>query len=101
MIRNRQHDVVPPCPIDGRENAAGLSEFDGQKMAVVMTRGTRRVVMCGTAAFVRDDAVGNTLNIRLEDCEPGHPVLVISENEWDGRIVPDFHYGCDFCLIVD
>jgi hypothetical protein len=100
MIRNRQHDVVPSVPDRRAAKRDSLSEFDGQKMAVIMTRGARRVVMCGTAAFVRDDAVGNTLNIRLEDCEPGHPVLVISENEWDGRIVPDFHYGCDFCLVV-
>jgi hypothetical protein len=100
MIRNEHHDVGPPLRGERAAKRGGLSEFDGQKMAVIVTRGTRRVVLCGTAVFVRDDTVGNTLNIRLEDCEPGHPVLVISESEWDGRIVPDFHFGCDFCLIV-
>jgi hypothetical protein len=100
MIRNEPHNVGSPLPGVRTVKQSGLSEFDGQKMAVIMTRGARRVVLCGTAVFVRDDTIGNTLNIRLDDCEPGHPVVVISENEWNGRIVPDFHFGCDFCLVV-
>lgn len=100
MIRNEPYNVGHPLPGRRAAKRGGLSEFDGQKMAVIVTHGTRRVVLCGTAVFVRDDTVGNTLSIRLEDCEPGHPVVVISENEWSGRIVPDFHFGCDFCLIV-
>ena len=69
-------------------------------MAVVMRRGPERVVLRGTATYVRDDAIGNTLNIRLDQQEPGHPVLVISEREWDGRIIPDLHHGCDYCVLV-
>ncbi|MCU0959167.1 MAG: hypothetical protein MUF48_03605 [Pirellulaceae bacterium] len=78
-----------------------LSEFDGQRMAVIVSRPSGRVVLRGTAEFVRDDAIGNTLNIRIDEPEPGHPVLVIAERSWRGRIVPDFHHGCKFCLTVD
>jgi hypothetical protein len=70
-------------------------------MAVIVSRPSGRVVLRGTAEFVRDDAIGNTLNIRLDEPEPGHPVFVIAERSWRGRIVPDFHHGCKFCLIVD
>ncbi|MHB0959649.1 MAG: hypothetical protein ACYC6N_28390 [Pirellulaceae bacterium] len=101
MIRNERHDVVPPVPAQQTAKRGGLSEFDGQKLAVVMTCGKDRLVVRGTAAFVRDDTVGNTLKIRLEDCEPGDPVLIIVEDQWKGRIVPDFHFGCDFCLIMN
>ena len=100
MIRNKRHDVKPPVPSRRTAKRARLADFDGHRMAVLMRRGRERVVLRGTATFVRDDAVGNTLNIRLDKNEPGHPVLVISEKEWDGRIVPDFHHGCDFCVVV-
>ena len=66
-----------PVPGGQATKQVGLSEFDGQRMAVVLRQGRGRVVLRGTAVFVRDDSVGNTLNIRLDDIEPGHPVLVI------------------------
>jgi len=78
-----------------------LSAFDGQRMAVELGRGRERVVVRGTAKFVRDDVVGNTLRIQLDDGGPGNPVVVVSEHEWMGRIVPDFHHGCDFCLTAN
>jgi hypothetical protein len=100
MNRHKQQDVAGAEPVRPGAMRGRLSEFDGQKMAVEMMRGARRIVLCGQAAFVRDDLLGDTLRIRLDNAEPGHPVLIFSEREWDGRIVPDFHHGCDFCLVV-
>lgn len=101
MTSNKRHELRGVAPRSQATRQVQLSAFDGQRMAVELRRGPGRVVLRGTAVFVRDDAIGNTLNIRLDDGEPGHPVLVVSENEWDGRIVPDFHHGCEFCLMVD
>ncbi len=100
MMRNKRQYVRPLTADQPQAKPVRLSEFDGQRMAVLMRRGHERVVLRGTATFVRDDSVGSTLMIRLDKDEPGHPVFVISEKEWDGRIVPDFHHGCDFCVVV-
>ncbi len=100
MISNEQHDVVGSTGTHRRLNRVGLSEFDGQSMAVILDKGQNRIVLRGKAAFVRDDAVGNSLQILLEDDEAGQPVLILSESEWNGRIIPDFHHGCDFCLVI-
>ncbi len=80
---------------------ADLSSFDGHRIAVVIEGRSHKTVLRGRATFVRDETVGNTLRIRLDDEEPGHPVLMINEDEWNGRIIPDFHHGCSFCLIVN
>ncbi len=101
MISGKQHDVVADAAGLRRAKQAGLSEFDGQSLAVVLHRGQTRIVLRGRAAFVRDDAVGDSLQILMDDDEPGQPVLILSENEWNGRIIPDFHHGCDFCLVID
>ena len=100
MINKERHEPQRAVSRRQMRREVPLSAFDGQRMAVEMRRGGERIVLRGTAVYVRDDAVGNTLTIRFDDGQPGHPVLVVSESEWDGRIVPDFHYGCEFCLIV-
>lgn len=100
MNRREQQDVAGAASPRPGAKRSRLSEFDGQTMAVEMVRGARRIVLCGKAVFVRDDMLGDTLRIRLDGAEPGNPVLIFSEDEWSGRIVPDFHHGCDFCLVV-
>ena len=100
MISNEQQDVVAGATNKRLAKRAGLSEFDGQRLAVVLRRGRSQIVVRGTATFVRDTTVGNSLRIYLENDEPGAPVFLLSEAEWNGRIVPDFHHGCDFCLVL-
>ncbi|MBM4092879.1 MAG: hypothetical protein FJ276_26245 [Planctomycetes bacterium] len=100
MISNGQRDTGPSHAEQETVRRIDLSAFDGQRMAVLLERGAKRVVLRGTAAFVRDDAIGNVLCIRLENKEPGEPVLIISEEKWLGRIIPDLHFGCSYCLIV-
>ncbi len=101
MISNKRHDVGAGAAGAERSKRVSLADFDGQRLAVVVRNGQREVVMQGTATFVRDTAVGNSLRIHFGGDEPGDPVLMLSEDEWHGRIVPDFHHGCDFCLMID
>jgi hypothetical protein len=98
MISNRLDRAKPWVGPPERSEQTGLSAFDGHRMALIIHCGDQRMVLCGKASYVRDENIGNTLNIRLDDHEPGQPVVVISEQQWNGRIIPDFHYGCDFCL---
>jgi len=99
MISKPKYFPVATRSIARPSERIDFADFDGQRMSVILDLASGRVVIRGTAYFVRDDAIGNTLNIRPEDDEPGHPVIVISENDWKGRIIPDFHYGCQFSLI--
>lgn len=101
MISSDHGDFVVPLPVDGEDKQIDLSAYDGQRIAVILDRDRRRIVLQGTATFIQDDALGNALNIQLDNDEPGQPVLVISEEEWGGRIIPDFHHGCKFSLILD
>ena len=100
MIRNDPSSLFEEMAGQNTKQRVDLSAFDGHRIAVVIEQTNHKTVLRGTAVFVRDESVGNTLRIRLDDEEPGHPVLMISEDQWDGRIIPDFHHGCSFCLFV-
>ncbi len=76
-----------------------LSGFDGQRIAVVMKHGGRKMVWKGTALYTEDPNMGKVLRISIESKEAGDPVIVIAEKEWSGRIIPDLEHGCKFCLI--
>lgn len=101
MIRNGASSFFQELAGQNSKQSVDLSAFDGHRVAVVIDGAARKTVLRGTAAFVRDETMGNALRIQLDDEEPGHPVLMISEDQWDGRIIPDFHHGCSFCLIVN
>lgn len=101
MITRGQREVARRIKGQQSSNRVSLSEFDGQRTAVIVRSGGKKIVLCGMAYYVRDTAAGNSLRIQLDEDEPGQPVLILSEAEWKGRIIPDFHYGCDFCLVVD
>jgi hypothetical protein len=101
MIRNDASSFFEEMAGQNMKQRVDLSAFDGHRIAVVIEQTNSKTVLRGTASFVRDDTVGNALRIRLDDEEPGHPILMISEDQWDGRIIPDFHHGCSFCLIVN
>lgn len=101
MISSGQREVAKNARGQQRSEQASLSEFDGQSTAVILRGGGKRIVLRGTAYYVRDSVAGNSLKIQLDEDEPGHPMLILSEDQWKGRIIPDFHYGCDFCLVLD
>jgi hypothetical protein len=101
MISSDHGDFAVPLKTSSSRDRVDLSEYDGQRICVIFDQKRPRIVLQGTARFIQDDAVGNALNIQLDNDEPGQPVLVISEEEWQGRIIPDFHYGCKYSLILD
>ena len=76
-----------------------LSKYDGSRIALVIEKGERRTVFRGVGRFVQDDALGNALCISLPN-ELGSPEFFITEQDWDGQIIPDFEYGCQFCIIM-
>lgn len=101
MIGDGPDRMTSRIKTDAADGVDGLAAFDGYRVAVILPVGNERVVVCGRAVYVRDDGIGNVLNICLDTPQPGSPVVVISEGQWDGRIIPDFHYGCDFCLVAE
>lgn len=69
---------------------------------MVSCQGAARA-FCGSAQYDRDPDLGNVLRVRVDqphDSENavGTTELIIAEREWDGEIVPDNEYGCDFCF---
>ncbi len=100
MISNEQHDVVASTSGKGSSKRVGLAELDGQRLAIILRKGQEETVLRGKAVFIHDDSVGNSLQIVLGNDVTGKPVLILSEDEWNGRIIPDFHHGCDFCLVI-
>lgn len=76
-----------------------LAGFDGHRIAVVMNQGGQQVVLKGRALYTRDTKLGNVLRISVESSDAGDPVIVVSEDQWNGRIIPDLEHGCTFCLI--
>ena len=76
-----------------------LSALDGRSVAVILRQAGREFVIRGTAMFQRDDALGNILRITVPDDQHAETALIISEQDWQGRIIPDVTYGCDLCII--
>lgn len=101
MISSRQQDVVRNAGGYQPSRRVRLSEFDGLNLAVIMRSAGKRIVLRGRAVYVPDTVAGNSLRIRVAGSEPGDPVVVLSEENWNGRTIPDFHYGCDFCLVIE
>ena len=95
-MANGESKTVQPRP--GRRTS-DLSPLDGRSVAVVVRQAGREFVIRGTAMFQRDDALGNVLRIIVPDGQHTEPTLIISEQEWKGRIIPDVEYGCDLCII--
>ena len=78
---------------------ADFSPLDGRKVAVKIRVGQDTVIFRGLASLQNDDALGKVLNVAALDDEQGAHAVLLSASNWSGRIIPDFHYGCDYCLI--
>ena len=75
-----------------------LSHFDGKRIAIVMQFANVHRVIRGLASYVNLADSTNIMRIAPEEPSPGNPEFVIDEQKWDGHIVPDDRYGCDFQL---
>ena len=74
-----------------------FAQFHEERIAVVLNRGA--IVFCGTAMFQRDDDLGNILRIKSDSSEACEGEVLLSEGDWQGRIIPDLEHGCRYCFI--
>ena len=78
----------------------GFAQYHGKRIAVVLTYGDRVRMFAGVAQYQDDELLGPILRIRLKQGQStGETDLIISEKEWQGRILPDSLHGCDFSFI--
>ena len=85
----------------GSDSTAGLSAYDGKRLAVVVVNDQQRAVIRGIGAFENDEKLGNILRIKSDsDRSEGNAELIIQESKWNGEIVADTQHDCDFCLVV-
>ncbi len=79
---------------------SGFSQYHGKRIAIVLMYRNRPTMFWGAAQYQDDEVLGPVLRIRLQGGNtPSETDVIIAENEWDGRVVPDSRYGCDFCFI--
>lgn len=76
-----------------------LASYDGKRVAVVLSvQGEERVV-CGSATWSRDAALGDSLRIMIDEPDGfGMPEIFLAQETWEGAIHPDTEYGCDVCV---
>jgi hypothetical protein len=78
----------------------GFAQFHGKRIAVVLMYRKRPTMFWGRSRFENNEQLGPVLRIRLTSVSgAGETDVIISEQEWNGHIVPDSHYGCDYCFI--
>ena len=78
----------------------GFAQYQGKRIAIVLPWRDRSRMFSGVAQYEDDELLGPVLRIRLRKGKsPGETDLIISEREWNGRILPDSLHGCDFSFI--
>ena len=81
------------------EKARPFGRYDGRRFAIVLPRFCPKPLR-GIAHRDRDELLGNVLRISIESDSPGEQEIVIAENDWNGLIIEDTQYGCDFCVVL-
>ena len=75
-----------------------LAELHTKNVVCCLPCHTKHVVI-GKATLVLESDLGEVLRIRLFDsADDGCPELLIQASEWEGRILRDEWYGCDYVL---
>lgn len=83
---------------NGRRPANDFAEHNHRRVAVKIGE----QVFCGVAFYLADPAMGKVLKIRIDGGHlQGTPEIILSEKDWVGRIIPDFHYGCRYLFIPE
>ena len=83
-----------PSPATSKKR--DFSRYDQELVAVVFEQGARKFVVRGVAVFQNDDKLGRILRISGEDSRQGD--LILCEESWAGRILPDLEHDCRFCF---
>lgn len=95
---NRKNPFVSSYAMDDKRS---LRKFDGSRIAIVITHRGAATVLCGTARYVVRSS-GNELAIRVEgEDATGHPTFLLQERTWQGQLVADVEFGCDWQLRLD
>jgi len=74
-----------------------FSRFDQAEVAVILRQAGREFVFRGVATFQLDDKLGRILRVCGENGQDGD--LILSEETWEGRVIPDIEHGCRYCFI--
>ena len=80
-----------------------LEFLDQKRLAVVLRDSGKDRLLCGTGDYRRHDA---ERELAL-DVDPGTDVdffettIVIREDEWEGEILEDTQYGCNYRIEVE
>jgi len=77
--------------------ARDFSRFDQEQVVVVLKQGQCDVVFRGLATFQLDDKLGPILRVCGENARDGD--VILSEQTWEGSIIPDLKHGCRYCFI--
>ena len=91
-------------PHIGQRRRIELIECHQTRMAVLIVRPDRDVILRGFATFQVDGQLGRILRISIDDGGDGslakRPDILIDEDAFDGLIEEDRRYGCDYCMTL-
>ena len=71
--------------------------FDNKRVAVVLDSQDKCNVVIGCASYTYDPLLGNVIRIAVDEGTTADELL-IPEDKWNGEIVADSRYDCDFCF---
>jgi hypothetical protein len=96
---NRQTNGSPRCQTTACVHK-GFAQYQGKRIAIVLMHRDRPTRFAGVAQYQEDELLGPVLRIPLKKGKsPSQTDLIVSEVEWNGRVLPDPLHGCDFSFI--
>lgn len=94
-------EIIGHLAVEKRNLDMDLSMYNGKRIAVVLCRGGIQRVLCGIAAFEKDQDLGSIVRIRLQgegSDLAGNPAIILQEDAPATCMVVDDRYGYDFRL---
>ena len=79
-----------------KQGVPDFSTFHQKRIVISLPCDGEPVPFRGTAVFSDDERLGRVLRISLDDGSE----IIISENEWQGLVVPDNTHACDYSEII-
>jgi hypothetical protein len=79
--------------------ASSFERLHQRRIAIEMDSGESSVRFCGTATYEPLSEIGPILRIQVAD-PAGDFDLILSEENWTGKIEKEPGSGCDFCITL-
>lgn len=76
---------------------SALAALHGCRVAVHIVIQGREQFMRGRAAYETDVDLGKSLRVRIPDPD-GDFEIIVTESQWDGKILPGQAVGCDYLI---